>query len=52
MTRGLSQAATKAANYARKNPDITAAELAKKFGLNQSTVYRSDWWKNRRTPAK
>jgi hypothetical protein len=48
MPRGRSQAALKAEAYARKNPDITAEDLAKKFGLNPATVYRSDWWKNRR----
>lgn len=51
MPRGISTAAKKAAAYAVKNPDITAENLAKKFGLNPATVYRATWWKNRRAEA-
>lgn len=47
MSRGLSQAATKAAAYCRKHPDVKGPEVARKFGLNLTTVYRSAWWKQR-----
>lgn len=47
MARGPSQAALKAKAYAQKHPELNAEQLAKKFGINPTTVYRSDWWRNR-----
>lgn len=48
MPKGLSTAAKKAAAYAEKHPgQLNAEQLAKKFGLHPSTVYRADWWRNR-----
>lgn len=53
MPRGPSQAALKAKAYALKHPDkLTAEQLAKKFGINPTTVYRSDWWKGRKNPEQ
>lgn len=53
MPKGLSTAAKKAAAYAEKHPgELNAEQLAKKFGLHPSTVYRADWWKNRQKPAQ
>lgn len=46
-TRGLSTAVKKAKAYLQRNPNTEGPALAKKFGINLSTVYRSDWWKNR-----
>lgn len=56
--RGPSTATKQAKAYLKKNPEIEGAALARKFGLNLSTVYRSAWWKDRNvekgaaTPAK
>lgn len=49
MPRGPSQAAIKAAEYVKKHPGIKGPELAKRFGLNLTTVYRAAWWKARPT---
>lgn len=52
MPKGLTLAAKKAAAYAAKHPgELNAEQLAKKFGLHPSTVYRADWWKNRQKAA-
>jgi hypothetical protein len=48
MTRGLSEAAKKARDYVHKHPGkLNGTQLAKKFGLDPVTVYRSEWWKTR-----
>jgi len=52
MTRGLSQAANKAAEYCKKHPETKGADVARKFGLNLTTVYRSAWWKQRRAEVQ
>jgi DNA-binding MarR family transcriptional regulator len=45
--RGLSDAARRAKAYLEKNPGkLSGKELAKKFGLDPATVYRSQWWKD------
>lgn len=53
MPKGLTLAAKKAAAYVLKHPnEMNAEQIAKKFGLHPSTVYRSDWWKSRqKAPA-
>lgn len=51
MPKGMTTAAKKAAAYVQKHPhELNAEQIAKKFGIHPSTVYRSDWWKSR--PAK
>jgi hypothetical protein len=45
MPRGPSQAVKDAKAFLKDNPGTTATFLAVKFGLNLSTIYRSDWWK-------
>lgn len=45
-------AVKKAAAHVKKYPGITAAQLAAKFGLDVSTVYRAEWWKKREVPKK
>lgn len=45
VQRGLSTASKKAATYLQKHPDATAKELAKKFGVSLTTIYRAPWWK-------
>lgn len=52
MSRGPTKAVKKAAAHVGKHPNITAAEVAKKFGLDVSTVYRAEWWKNRTAAQK
>lgn len=49
--RGASSASKAAGKYLEKHPDATAKEMAKKFKIDLSTVYRSEWWTNR-TAAK
>ena len=44
MPRGSSKAALAAAKYYAKNPAITVAALAKKYGIHESTIYRSAWY--------
>jgi len=45
MSRTQSSKADKAERMLKKNPLITAPELARKTGLNITTIYRSKWWK-------
>ena len=45
--RGPSTATKQAQAYLKKNPMAEGAFLARKFGLNLSTVYRAAWWKTR-----
>lgn len=45
--RGKSKAMQDAQAFFAKNPQTTAQELAKQFGLHLITIYRSDWWKRR-----
>lgn len=47
MPRGPSAAVIKAASHLQKHPGTTAPELAKKFGVNEATIYRAAWYKNR-----
>jgi len=46
MPRGSSKAAIKAAEFLTKNPTMLPMQLAMKFGLDVSTVYRAKWWKD------
>lgn len=44
-------ATKKAMAFVKKNPTkLNAEQVAKKFGLHPSTVYRAHWWKNRVKP--
>lgn len=45
MARGPSKACAKAGEYHAKHPEMPLPELAKKFGIDLSTIYRSNWWK-------
>lgn len=49
--RGPSTASKKAARYLSTHPTATARQLAVKFGLNITTIYRSAWWKNHHAGA-
>jgi len=40
MPKGQTQAAKKAAEYMLKNPDTPPMQVAVKFGIGLSTVYR------------
>jgi transposase len=40
MQKGQTQAAKKAAEYMQKNPDALPMQVAVKFGVSISTVYR------------
>lgn len=53
MPKGMTAAAKKASAYVAKHPgELNAEQVAKKFGLHPSTVYRSEWWKTRpKAPA-
>lgn len=53
MPKGMTAAAKKASAYVLKHPgEMNAEQIAKKFGLHPSTVYRSEWWKQRqKTPT-
>lgn len=46
-TRGPSAKSKKAQAYLLKHPAATALELAKKFKISHTTVYRAPWWINR-----
>lgn len=50
--RGKSQAVKDAMAHLAANPTATAEFLAVKFGLNITTIYRADWWKNRAKEPK
>lgn len=45
--RGQSSAAKSAERYLANHPETQAADLAKKFKIALTTVYRAPWWKNR-----
>lgn len=45
--RGLSAASKDAAKFLEKHPETTAAELAKRFRIALTTVYRAPWWKKK-----
>lgn len=47
IRRGLSAASKDAAKFLEKHPDTTAAELAKRFRIAITTVYRAPWWKKK-----
>jgi hypothetical protein len=47
MANKLSKAAVKAAKYLSENPTVTATELARKYGLSESAVRGSAYWKGR-----
>lgn len=46
MPRAATQASIKAAEYLAKHPETEASFLAKKFGLDRSSIYRMQWWKD------
>lgn len=50
--RGLSAASKAAGQYLDKHPDTSPADLAKKFKIALTTVYRSPWWKKRNEQGK
>lgn len=52
QARGPSKAAIKASQYLGRNPNVTARQLADRFGIDVTTVRRSAWWKNREVPKK
>jgi hypothetical protein len=47
MANKPSKAAVKAAKYLSENPSTTATELARKYGLSESAVRGSAYWKGR-----
>lgn len=49
--RGPSQAVKDAKAFLLAAPDTSAQFLAIKFGINLSTIYRSDWWKEAKVKA-
>lgn len=50
--RGLSAASKAAGQYLEKHPDASPADLAKKFKIALTTVYRAPWWKARLKEGK
>lgn len=52
QARGPSKAAIKASQYLGKNPNVTAQQLADRFGIDVTTVRRSAWWQNRSAAQK
>lgn len=44
--RGPSEASKAAERYLGRNPGTPAADLAKKFKVALTTIYRAPWWKN------
>lgn len=50
--RRQTSAAASAERYLKANPETPAADLAKKFKIALTTVYRAPWWKNRAEVAK
>lgn len=56
MANKPSKAAVKAAKFLSENPQVTASELARKYGLSESAVRASQYWKARpgayKIPAK
>lgn len=49
--RGPSQSVKDAKAFLLAAPDTSAQFLAIKFGINLSTIYRSDWWKEAKQKA-
>lgn len=47
MANKPSKAAVKAAKFLSENPTVTASELARKYGLSESAVRSSAYWKGR-----
>lgn len=45
MARPISKQAEKAQRLLEKNPAISGAELARKTGLNVTSIYKAHWWK-------
>jgi hypothetical protein len=45
VKRGPSQAVKDAKAFLTAAPETSAQFLSIKFGINLSTIYRSDWWK-------
>ena len=45
--RGHSAKYLEAEKYFKKNPTLSCVELSKRFGLNPTTITRSEWWKSR-----
>ena len=52
VSRGPSKAQKDAEKYFAKNPESSAAELAKRFGVALSTIYRADWFKRAKEATK
>lgn len=52
MGRGPTNAVKLAQMYLEKNPETSAKFLAVKFGIDTSTIYRSDFWKDNQERLK
>lgn len=50
--RRQTSAAASAERYLAAHPETPAADLAKKFKIALTTVYRAPWWKNRAKEQK
>lgn len=50
--RRQTSAAASAERYLLAHPETPAADLAKKFKIALTTVYRAPWWKNRTKGAQ
>jgi len=46
--RGPSSASERAKNYFKQHPETSGPELAKRFKIDVTTVYRAKWWKEAR----
>lgn len=45
MARPITRKSEKAQRLLTADPKITGAELARKTGLNITSIYRAPWWK-------
>lgn len=52
MGKGFSRGVLAAKEYNAKHPgQLTAVQLAEKFWIDPSTIYRADWWRHRNDPT-
>lgn len=52
MARTQSAKADKAEKLLKQDPNISGADLARKTGLNITTIYRASWWIKRAAAQK
>lgn len=52
MGRGPTNAVKLAQMYLERHPEASAKFLAVKFGIDTSTIYRSDFWKENQQRLK